>query len=85
MEIEASDGLDTVNVQLAGHTVQIGQVQLDTADRHHAGQEEVHIPKFIPWHLQRVGTGGCGQPEDRQPGSDPSSVTLTLPSTATGG
>lgn len=54
MEVEASDGLDTVDVQLTGHTVQVGQIQLDTADRHHAGQEEVHVPKFIPGDLRRV-------------------------------
>lgn len=54
MEIEASDGLGTVDAQLTSHTVQVGQVQLDTANRHHAGQEEVHVPKFIPGDLQRV-------------------------------
>lgn len=54
MEIEAGDGLGTVDVQLTGHSVQVGQMQLDTTDRHHAGQEEVHIPKFIPGDLQGV-------------------------------
>lgn len=53
VEIEASDGLHAVDAQLAGHTVQVGQVHLDTADRHHAGQEEIHVPKLIPRHLQR--------------------------------
>lgn len=54
MEIEAGNGLDTVDVQLTGHALQVGQIQLDTADGHHAGQEEVHIPKFIPGDLQGV-------------------------------
>lgn len=53
VEIEASDGLHAVDAQLASHTVQVGQVHLDTADRHHAGQEEIHVPKLIPRHLQR--------------------------------
>lgn len=52
MEIEAGDGLDAVDVQLAGHAVQVGQVELDTADGHHAGQEEVHVPELIPGHLR---------------------------------
>lgn len=53
MEIEASDGLHAVNAQLSGHPVQVRQGHLDTADGHHAGQEEVHVPKLIPRHLQR--------------------------------
>lgn len=58
MEIKASDSRDTVDAQPSSHTVQVGQVQLDTANRHHAGQEEVYIPKFIPgdlwggWHIR---------------------------------
>lgn len=51
MEVEASDGRDTVDVQLAGHALQIGQMQLDAANRHHAGPEEVHVPELIPGHL----------------------------------
>lgn len=54
MEIEAGDGRDTVDAQLTSHTVQVGQIQLNTANGHHAGQEEVHVPKFIPGHLQRL-------------------------------
>lgn len=78
MEIEASDGLDTVDVQLAGHTVQIGQVQLDTADRHHAGQEEVHVPKFIPGDLRRVAHQVW--PAVEQSGPVPPYWALPLPS-----
>lgn len=73
MEIEAGDGLDTVNVQLAGHAVQVGQVELDAANGHHAGQEEVHVPKLIPGDLQREGsTAGLASSSVQQAGPDPS-------------
>lgn len=86
MEVEASDGLDTVNVQLAGYAVQVGQVQLDTADRHHAGQEEVYVPKFIPGDLQRWGDTRSSQLQNGVAWVlTPLSTALTLPSTATGG
>lgn len=53
VEIEAGDGLRAVDVQLPGHAVQVGQVQLDAAHGHHAGQEQVHVPKLVPGHLRR--------------------------------
>lgn len=54
MEIKAGDGLGTVDAQLTSDALQVGQIQLDTANRHHSGHEEVHVPKFIPGDLQRV-------------------------------
>lgn len=71
MEVEASNGLRTVDVQLAGYAVQVGQVQLDTADRHHAGQEEVHVPKLIPGDLQGGGTPGLAGCRMKRPGPGP--------------
>lgn len=70
MEIEASDGLHTVDAQLAGHTVQVGQVHLDTTDRHHAGQEKIHIPKLIPRYLQEMGMPGRSWMENKAAYSD---------------
>lgn len=62
MEIEARNSLGTVDVQLSGHAVQVGQVQLDAADGHHAGQEEVHVAEFVPGDLRRV-EHGVWQPQ----------------------
>ena len=85
MEIEARNSLGTVNVQLSGHAVQVGQVQLDAADRHHAGQEEVHVPKFVPGDLRRVAHRVRLAAEGGGLVPTPLSVALTFPSTATGG
>ena len=79
MEIEAGDGLRAVDVQLPGHAVQVGQVQLDAADRHHAGQEEVHVPKLVPGHLWREAPGSS-QPQRGAAGSQPPRTRPSSPS-----
>lgn len=84
MEIKACNSRDTVDVEFTGHTVQIGQVQVDTADRHHAGQEEVHVSELIPGYLGRGHTmTQVGETQAAQP--LPLTAALTFPSTATGG
>lgn len=79
MEVEAGDGLRAVNVQLAGHAVQVGQVQLDAANGHHAGQEEVHVPKLVPGHLRRE-VPRSSQPQREAAWSRPPRTRPSLPS-----
>ena len=66
MEVKAGDGRSTVHLQLLGHSVQVGQAQVDTAHWQHAGLEQVHVPIVVTRHL--VGQGGKvdGKDEDTE-------------------
>jgi len=51
VEVEACDGGRGVHVQLAGHTVQGGQPQVDAAHGQHAGLEQVDVAVLVSGHL----------------------------------
>ena len=52
MEVEARDGRSGVHVQLPGHAVQVGQPEVDTAHRQHAGLKQVDVTVVVPGNLK---------------------------------
>lgn len=53
--VEACDRRGSVQVQLPGHTVQVGQSQVNAAHRDHAGFKKVHVAVIITWDLSGKG------------------------------
>lgn len=56
VEVEACDGGGRIQVQLAGHAVQVGQPQVHAAHRQHAGLEQVHVAKVVAGNLKDTET-----------------------------
>lgn len=54
MEVETCDCRRCVNVQFPGHTVQVGQPDMNTAHRQHTGFKQVDITVVITWDLRKT-------------------------------
>lgn len=51
VEVKACDCRGSIDAELLGHTVQIGQSEVDTAHRQHGGLEQVDVPVVVTGNL----------------------------------
>lgn len=52
MVVEARDCRCSIEVQLSGHTVQVGQSHMNTAHRDHTGFKEVDVTVIVTRNLK---------------------------------
>lgn len=52
VEVEARDRRSSIDAELLGHAVQVGQPEVDTAHRQHGGLEQVDVPKVVTGNLK---------------------------------
>lgn len=55
MEVEARDGRSSIDAELLGHAVQVGQSDVNTAHRKHTGLKQVDVPKVVTGNLKESG------------------------------
>lgn len=51
MEVEARDCRSSINAELFGHTVQVGQSEVNTAHRQHTGLKQVDVSEVVTGNL----------------------------------
>lgn len=56
MEVKACNRGGGVEAQLPGHTVQVGQLEVNTAHRQHTGLKEVDITVVVTGNLKETDT-----------------------------
>lgn len=52
MEVKARDCRSSINAELLGHTVQVGQSEVNTAHRQHGGLKQVDVPVVVTGNLK---------------------------------
>lgn len=58
MEVEARDCRSGIDAELLGHTVQVGQSEVNTAHRQHGGLKQVDVPVVVTGNLKAEGHDG---------------------------
>lgn len=58
VEVKACDGGRSVHVQFPGHSVQVGQLQVDAAHGQHAGFEQVDVAVIVTGNLMETRARG---------------------------
>lgn len=52
VEVEARDCRSSVDAELLGHAVQVGQSEVNTAHRQHGGLKQVDVPVVVTGNLK---------------------------------
>lgn len=52
MEVKARDCRSSINAELLGHTMQVGQSEMNTAHRQHGGLKQVDVPVVVTGNLK---------------------------------
>lgn len=52
MEVEARDRGSSIDGELLGHAVQVGQSEVSTAHRQHTGLKQVDVPVVVTGNLK---------------------------------
>lgn len=52
MEVEACDCRSSIDAELLGHTVKVGQSEVNAAHRQHTGLKQVDVPVVVTGNLK---------------------------------